>query len=518
MIDETAAHLRRLLKGTEHDAARRWHAATERARDSDRHARREAFLRELSCRPNDNRVRLGRGQSLEGEHQWCGLPLDALCAMHVGVSGATGTGKSFLIAGLLFQLLMRRVPLVLVDMKSELAELLLEVIVPAVVARGREDLIDRVRIIRPFEPGRVPLLRLTEPEPRVSRQVQSMNIAQSLSEAVGHDLGPRMLRALLPAAGLAVERNLPLPILTEWLRSPEAFAKAAASSSDPIIRAYALHELPRENRNSLDALRARLDLLFHLPEVRAALSAPHCLSFDECLESGVTILDFGSPPGGAEAAMRFIAGPVAGRFGRAILSREMGPRTAPTVVCFEEFQELLGSYQVEMFKRLLALSRFKRVSLWFSNQQPAQIAEADRTLLRILRTNLGAEVIFRSSVEDARTLSGGLSTRSPDETLTQARSRLIEEIATLPRRSLFLWLRDSSFGPQRLQSPRLDVDALRRSAATLTPEVRERIRLGSTSIVWTQDEDSSPTERVTEPDERVAPLQPEKRRRAPRLG
>ena len=216
--------------------------------------------------------------------------------------------------------------------------------------------------------------------------------------------------------------------------------------------------------------------------------------------------------------MRFIAGPVAGRFGRAILSREMGLSTAPTVVCFEEFQELLGSYQVEMFKRLLALSRFKKVSLWFSNQQPAQIAEADRTLLRILRTNLGAEVIFRSSVEDARTLSGGLSTRSPDETLTQARSRLIEEIATLPRRSLFLWLRDSSFGPQRLQSPRLDLDALRRSAATLSPEVRERIRLGSASIAWTQSEDSSPTERVTEPDERVAPLQPEKRRRAPRLG
>ena len=518
MVDEMAAHLRRLLKGTENDVARRWHATTERARDSDSHARREAFLRELSCNPNDDRVRLGRGQSLEGEHQWCGLPLGTLCAMHVGVSGATGTGKSFLIAGLLFQLLMRRVPLVLVDMKSELAELLLEVIVPAVVARGREDLIDRVRIIRPFESGRVPLLRLTEPEQRVSRQVQSMNIAQSLSEAVGHDLGPRMLRALLPAAGLAVERNLPLPILTEWLRSPEAFAKAAASSSDPIIRAYALHELPRENRNSLDALRARLDLLFHLPEVRAALSAPRCLSFDECLESGVTILDFGSPPGGAEAAMRFIAGPVAGRFGRAILSREMGPSTAPTVVCFEEFQELLGSYQVEMFKRLLALCRFKKVSLWFSNQQPAQIAEADRTLLRILRTNLGAEVIFRSSVEDARTLSGGLSTRSPDETLTQARSRLIEEIATLPRRSLFLWLRDSSFGPQRLQSPRLDVDALRRSAATLSPEVRERIRLGSASIAWTQEADSSPTEQVTAPDERVAPLELEKRRRAPRLG
>lgn len=518
MVETFAAQLRRLLKGSERDTARKWHAATEHARDADSHARREAFLRELRCQPTDDRVRLGRARSLEGEYQWCGMTPTALCAMHLGVSGATGTGKSYLIAALLFQLITRRVPVVLVDMKSELADLLLQVVVPAVVARGQKDLLDRVRVVRPFESGRVPLLRLSEPEPRVSPQVQSMNIAQSLSEAVGHDLGPRMLRALLPTAGLAVERNLPLPVLIEWLRSPEMFAREAAGSADPSIRAYALHELPRENRSSLDALRARLDLLFHLPEIREALSAPRCLSFDESLASGVTILDFGSPPGGAEAAMKFIAGPVAGRLGRAILSREIREDTPPTLVIFEEVQELLGFHQIEMFKRLLALCRFKLVNLWFSNQLPAQIADVDRALLRILRTNLGAECIFRSSTEDARELTKGLSTRSRDETLTQARSRMVEEIATLPRRAFFLWLRDTSFGPQRLQSPRLDVDALKRSAADLSPEERERIRLGSASIARVVAEDTAPHEHAAKPDPRVAPLRPDKRRRTPRLG
>jgi len=517
MVAHLAAHLRHLFRGPERDTARQWHAVTERAREADVHARREAFLRELRCDDGDQRVRLGRARAAEGDFQWCGLPLATLCAMHLGITGATGAGKSYLIAGLLYQLIARRVPVVLIDMKSELADILLDVVVPAVVADGREDLIERVRVVRPFESGRVPLLRLTEAEPRVGREVQSMNIAQALSEAVGHDIGPRMLRALLPAAGLAVERNLPLPVLTEWLRSPEAFARVATGSSDPIIRAYALHELPRESRSSLDALRARLDLLFHLPEIREALSAPRCLSFDECLESGVTVLDFGSPPGGAEAAMRFIASPVAGRLGRGILSREVRADTPPVVVCFEEFQQLLGVHQVEMFKRLLALCRFKKVNLWFSNQQPAQIAEADRTLLRILRTNLGAECIFRSSVEDARSLSEGLSTRSGDETLGQARSRMVEEIATLPRRSFFLWLRDSSFGPQRLQSPRLDVDALRRAAARLSPVQREHIRVGAVSIERPTGP-AEPPERGVEPDPRVAPLPPGKPRRTPRLG
>lgn len=517
MMEHFTGRLRRLLKGPEADLARRWHATAERARSADTRARRDAFLRQMRAEPGDGKVLIGRAQSDEGRFQWCGMSLPSLCSMHIGISGATGTGKSFMVASQLYQLVKLGVPVILTDMKSELADLLLNVVVPAVVARGREDLIDRIRVIRPFEAGRVPLLRLTEPEPRVSRQIQSMNIAQGLSESVGEGLGVRMLRAMLPMAGLCVERNLPLPVLTDWLRQPELFARTAASSSDPIVRAYALHELPRENRSSLDALRARLDLLFHLPEVREALSAPRCVDFGECLDSGVTVLDFGSPPGGAEDAMNFIAGPVAGRLGRAILSREVSDDTLPAVVVFEEFQQLLGSYQVEMFKRLLALCRFKKVCLWFSNQQPAQIAEADRTLLRILRTNLGAECIFRSSVEDARTLSEGLSTRSADETLTQARSRMVEEISTLPKRAFYFWLRDSAFGPQRLQSPRVNVGALKASAASLAPEQRERIRLGTVSIERPADA-SSPSAASPEPDPRVAPLPPQKRRRAPRLG
>lgn len=515
-MEHFATQLRRLLKGSEAGTARRWHARSEHARNAGAHARRQAFLRGLRAVPGDGKVLLGRAQANEGAIQWCGMPLSEWCAMHLGISGATGTGKSFMIAAQLYQLITRGVPVILTDMKSELADLLLNVVVPAVIARGKPELLDRVRVVRPFEAGRVPLLRLTEPEPRVSRQIQSMNIAQGLSESVGEGLGVRMLRAILPMAGLAVECNLPLPVLTDWLRQPELFARAAASSSDPIVRAYALHELPRENRSSLDALRARLDLLFHLPEVREALSAPRCLSFDECLNSGVTILDFGSPPGGAEDAMKFIAGPVAGRLGRAILSREMSDDTPPTVVVFEEFQQLLGSYQIEMFKRLLALCRFKRVSLWFSNQQPAQIAEADRTLLRILRTNLGAECIFRSSVEDARTLADGLTQRGTDETLAQARGRMIEEIATLPKRAFFLWLRDSTYGPQRLQSPRVNIGALKASAASLPAEQLGRIRTGTVSIE--RSPETPAPHMPAEPDIRVAPLPPQKRRRAPRLG
>jgi len=260
-------------------------------------------------------------------------------------------------------------------------------------------------------------------------------------------------------------------------------------------------------------------LVFHLPEIRQALSAPRCIDFNDCLSTGLTLLDFGSPPGGAEAAMRFIAGPIAGRLSRSILSRRVDEGTPQAVVLFEEFQELLQRHQVQQFKRLLSLCRFKRVALHFSNQQPAQIAAADRSLLKVLRTNLGAEVIFRSSVEDARALSEGLSVRSPDETLAQARTRFVEEIASLPRRHFILWLKSALYGQERLTSPRLDFEHLRQAVARVPAEVRERIRSGIVSVDRTELEDALAAEgRSAVHQPRIVPIQPERRVRAPRLG
>jgi uncharacterized protein DUF87 len=517
-MEQLALQLRRLVRGSETEAGRRWHAKAEQNRSAHALARRQEFLSETRCNREAGRLIVGRARDPSGTHQWCGLRIEQLTGQHVGVSGATGMGKSFMLAAILWQLIKARVPVIVVDMKSELCELLLDTIVPALVSAGREDLVDQVRVIRPFDPLRVPLLRLTEPERDVSTQVQSLNIATALGEAVGQDHGLRMQRLLLPAAGFAVERNLPLPTVLDWLRDPVRFAREAAASTDPVIRAYAIHELPRENRSSLDAVRARLDLLFHLPEVRQALSAPRCIDFHECLRDGLTLLDFGSPPGGAEGAMRFVAGPVTGRLSRAILSREVSAQTPHAVVLFEEFQELLGRHQIEQFKRLLSLCRFKRVALHFSNQQPAQIAAADRTLLKVLRTNLGAEMIFRSSIEDARALSEGLAIRSPDETLTQARTRFIEQIAELPRRSYFLWLKGAAFGPQRLTSPRLDVDALRRAASSLSPDMQQRIRAGVASADRSEVELALAGEQAAPRQPQIVPLEEERRVRTPRLG
>jgi hypothetical protein len=486
--------------------ARDWQARLATESHKSEHNARRLFLEDFSS--GGGRISLGRTSNLSGDWDWVGIQLQRLLQSHMLTTGATGMGKTLLIAAVLYQLLRRGITIILLDMKSELSEIVLNIVVPALAVQGID--VGPIRVVRTFDNEHVPLLRLTEPEPGVSREIQALNLASSLAEAVGLDLQVRMHRMFLRTSSLAIEKNQPLTVIAEWVSNPAKFVRDARSSNDPQVRNYAQHDFLRENRASLDALRARLDEMFHLREIRLALSAPRCLSFPETLESGLTIFDFGSPPAGAESASRFIGGPILGRVTRSILSRPVVPTTKQAVIVLEEFQELLGRHQIEQFKRLLSLSRFKRATLWFSNQQPAQIADVDPMLLRILRTNVGMEMIFRASTEDAATLSKGLSIRRPDESLSAARARFTEDIASLPQREFYLWAKDRSYGPQRVRSPRIDLEELAAEAKKLPPDRRAQIQRGTVSVPVSRVRELSPeyTEEKT--------LKP--RKRTPGLG
>lgn len=478
-------HLRRLLAGDDTVRARRAHRRLSEQLDPLVLEQRRLFLRATLASEGDGRLLLGRVEDHRGDWRWCGLSFDRLFGgdnvLHALITGSSGSGKSRLIAALL-SVLFCRMPCILWDNKSELAQIAI-LILEWLRASGVEI---PLRKIQPFETGRVPLLRLTEPEPGTSREIQALSLAESLNEAVGSDagLGIRMHRIFLAGSSLAVEKNVPLMQLAHWLGNPVVFAREARTSADSRVRDYVLNDFPRENKSSIAALRARLDELFHLRDVRLALSAPSCLSLRDCLESGVTIIDAGSPPAGAEKAMRLLVGPLMGRLMRAVLSRPVRPDTAPALVLFEEAQEQLshGRYQVDQFKRLLALARFKRTPLWFSAQQIGQIADVDPMLLRILRTNTTLECCFRSSAEDAVKLAQGFAFRRSKESIAQARQRFVEELSSLPRRNYFLWLKDESFGPQRIVSPRFDLEPLQRAGRQLPPEMAAAIRFGTASV------------------------------------
>ena len=478
---------RRLLHRYDRQLARTWQQHNrQRQNAADRAA--SLHFEELTRTEDPAAIRVARARTLGGQPFWARLSIQRLLSLHTWVTGGTGSGKTFWTLGILLQLLRRRPssgrphPRIFVDFKGELTQLLLQIVLPVLALRpdGRE-LLRNLRVVRPFDRLYVPPLRITLPEPGVAHEIQAYNIVASVEEALGEDLGARMERVLLRLSKLAIELNLPLTEVRSWLEFPDQLAASARRSADPTLLRYAYELARRETRLSLDALYSRLDRFLFLAETRLALEAPDCLDFSECLESGLTIIDLGDPPAGAERAARFFAALLLGRLTRAVLSRPVSPDSPPALVVLEEFQEALARRQVDAFERVLALARFRKVSLWLINQQPAQLNRVDPSLVKLIRTNTGLEVAFRCSLPDATAFAHALPVPRSNNA-TAARQALTEEMTRLPRRHFYLWLREAPFPAQRVVSPRLDIDRLRREAELAPEGLLAAIRCGTVSL------------------------------------
>lgn len=466
---------RQIARLAQHEAARRLTPAER--------AERASFASEMRADPDGELILLGRWPVGGEDSGWIGLLPERLFTRHAWITGATGSGKSFFVLGVLLQVLKHaRETVVVVDFKGELSQILRETVLPALaMLPGGEGIADELRVIRPFDKSRVPALRITAPEDGVSREVQAHAIASCVEDALGEALGSRMNRIFLKLTSLAIELGRPLPEVLRWLENPLLLTRDARLSQDSRTRAYAAGSFTHENRQTLDALMSRLDTFFFLPETSAALSAPSCVSFQECLSSGVTIIDVGDPPAGAERVAKFWAGVLGGRLTRAILSREVTDRSRRAWVVWEEFQEALGGSQTEQFSRLLALARYKKVSLWFANQQPAQVAAAQPALVRALRTNAGLEAAFRCNLEDARALAHAMPLPAAGSA-TESRQTLLESLTRLPDRVYLLWLKQARFRAQKVRSPRLDLRQLTDAAQRCPRGTRERLLRGTVSF------------------------------------
>ncbi len=504
---------RMLLGARDVRRARRWH---DRRVASEQAAEREAlarFAEAFRIGPGPGRLVLARARDPEGAPFWTGVPVTRFLSVHHWICGGTGSGKSFLALAILWQVLARRIPVIVVDFKGELTTLLLDILLPVLTQfPGGDRLLERLRIVRPFS-RYLPRLNLCLPEPGLDREIQAFTLASTLEESLGAELGHRMTRVLLRLVSLAIELGRPLTIVRTWLEDPTTLATAAQRSTDPSLRRYVETLRVRENRASIDALLARIDSFVFLPAVRRMLEAPDCVSFSDALDSGITIVDLGEPPAGAEQLTKFFGGVVLGKVMRSVLSRPVQPDSPYTHLVFEEFQEGLARHQTAQFARLLALARYKRTACTFINQQAAQL---EPTLVRLLRTNTGVEAAFRCNLEDARAYAHAFPAAARSQHAVAERQVLVEQLTRLEQRQYLLWIK-GAVGAQLVRSPRIDLDALRQRAAEVPADIRESIYRGTVAM----DEPEAPM--VAPGDDALdtaflAPAPDEDQHHGPRMG
>jgi hypothetical protein len=411
---------------------------------------------------------------------WVGLPSRELVSMHGVCSGATGAGKTMWLLSCLMQILRDEVPTIVIDPKAETVARLTQEFLPAMMRRGLlpERALEQMRIIRPFARGVVTPLNITLPEPGIDIEVQAMSVLQAIEQGLGERFGGRMQRMALSAIKLAIETSQPLTAVRTWLANPAAFARQALTSRDPELRTYVRTSLEREHDASVQATLARLDSFVFLPQTRAALEAPSCVSFAAALESGLTLINLGDAPAGLEGLIRFWGAVLFGKIQRAILSREVTPETTPCWLVIDEAPVIMGPEQAAGFERLLSLARYRKVGLLLVTQFGGQLSAVDRVLTESLATNVRYEVRFRTGYDEARRVSGALLS----ENSRFGRDDVARALTTLPDRHFLFRLRQGGFAPQLLRSPRLDMDDFCRAAAGLSTALRQHMTTGSVAI------------------------------------
>lgn len=464
--------LRRLVAGDESELGRRWQRILNETSGAGV-PRRQQFERMFRARRGDGRVRLGRRLALDDRHAWFGIPWQDAAGLRAWITGASGGGKTYEALAILLQLLRRPFVLWVFDFKGELADLLMNTVLPALACRpeGRW-LLGRVHVIDPFG-EETPALRITEPEPGVPRHVQAMTLSATMQEVLNADHGLRMERAFLFGGALSIELRQPLTALARWFREPELFGQMAARSSDPLIRDYAANVFPKEPRPSLQALGSRLDLLFFLPEIRRAFEAPSCVSFNDLCQEGVFIFRVGGAPAGSEAVEAAIGSLLIGRATRAIMGRVVEADTLPLLMLFDEGQRAIRSRDMDHLERVLTQARFKRSSFVFCNQDME--AQLPRDFAHLLRTNTSTEFIFRANPEDASRVARHLPMTVPGVPESDQRQAIADVITHLPNREFILW--SKALGQaERMRSPRIDLASLEREAAAIPRELRDQLR------------------------------------------
>lgn len=317
---------------------------------------------------------------------------------HVHIIGATGTGKSTLLANLILQDIDKGIGVVLFDPHGDLVE--------DIMCRMPQERIHDVVLVDPSDIDFPIGLNILEAHSDIEKEVLSSDLVaifRKYATSWGDQMNAIVANAIL--AILESKEGGSLHDLRRFLIEKDFRASFLRNVSDPAILYYWQREYPILKTNSIGPILTRLNTFLRPRAIRNMVIQKTGLNFEQLLSSNkIILLKLSQGLIGIENS--FLLGSlILSKLHQAILQRQESAKRNPVFIYLDEFQHFI----TPSIKEMISGIRKYNVGLILSHQDLQQLQREDGELLNSVLGNINTRISFRVGEPDAKKLQEGFS-------------------------------------------------------------------------------------------------------------
>jgi len=317
---------------------------------------------------------------------------------HTHIIGATGTGKSTLIANLILQDIKAGMGIILFDPHGDLADDIIDRI-----PTGR---INDVVLVDPSDTEYPIGLNILQAHSDTEKEVLSSDLVAAFRKYAtswGDQMNAVFGNAIL--AILESTKGGSLNDLRRFLIEKEFRNSFLKNVTDLSVIYYWQKEYPFLKTNSIGPILTRLDTFLRPKSIRNMVVQKTGLDFESLLNSNkIVLLKLSQGLIGMENS--FLLGSLMlSKIHQAIFRRQQQANRNPIFIYLDEFQNFI----TPSIKEMLSGIRKYNVGLTLSHQDLQQLQREDGELLNSVLGNITTRIVFRVGEPDAKKLQDGFS-------------------------------------------------------------------------------------------------------------
>jgi hypothetical protein len=407
------------------------------------------------------------------------VPLTDLVRACGIATGGMGSGKT-LAACLILESMIERMPGLdsmsfgVIDAKGELFERALFLLarrLSQLDGRARAELLDRIVVIDFSSQKAVSPYNILSLWPYTERDFFVISRLETLRDLLpaGEKLSLRGGVVLRNALALLSEFGLPVTYVDNVLESEMLRARLIARSKNAEVRSYFGRHFAQEGKQTIAAVRARIESLFASEGVRLALSGSTAPDFKRLQNEGKIVLVNCAGPSISRGVRLLLQGLVLADVRQSIFARPNNPPVSYLWMADEAQNFFLTKQQQDNMVDILTMARSFGSFFCFLCQN-LSTAIPDTRILEQLHTNIRWSLTLRGTPRDAQHLRAALPITGrrlrPDPHPYQERTTYSREeertlayegIAHLPDRTGYLWLKTRCPEAIRIKTRQIDL-------------------------------------------------------------